>query len=153
MRLEEEIQQRVFKDDFHKAHVNLLFTAAWVNARLTRLMKKYGVSVEQFNILRILKGMGEQPASIKRISCRMLDKSSNTGRLVDKMAEKGLVERNFCPLDRRQMEIRLTAMGHVTLNHCNALLEADIRDTMHGLDGQQARVLNELLEQLRATGS
>ena len=88
MNLEQEINQSVFKDNFHKAHVNLLFTAAWLNHKVNRLLKPYDISGQQFNILRILKGMGCKPSSLKLITSRMLDKTSNTSRLVDKLIDK-----------------------------------------------------------------
>ena len=90
MNLEQEINQSVFKDNFHKAHVNLLFTAAWLNHKVNRLLKPYDISGQQFNILRILKGMGCKPSSLKLITSRMLDKTSNTSRLVDKLIDKNL---------------------------------------------------------------
>jgi DNA-binding MarR family transcriptional regulator len=123
MNLEQEINQSVFKDNFHKAHVNLLFTAAWLNHKVNRLLKPYDISGQQFNILRILKGMGCKPSSLKVITSRMLDKTSNTSRLVDKLIDKNLVNRTFCPNDRRQVEIRITEEGLQLLHICNEVIE------------------------------
>lgn len=149
MKLEEEINQFVFKDNFHKAHVNLLFTAAWLNQRINRLLKPYEVSAQQFNILRILKGLGNQPASLKLITSRMLDRTSNTSRLVDKLIEKKMVVRTFCPMDRRQVEIRITASGTGILQQCSEIIEKDLRSTMNNLTESQAFQLNDLLEIVR----
>ena len=149
MNLEQEINQSVFKDNFHKAHVNLLFTAAWLNHKVNRLLKPYDISGQQFNILRILKGMGCKPSSLKLITSRMLDKTSNTRRLVDKLIDKNLVNRTFCPNDRRQVEIRITGEGLQLLHICNEVIEHNIYDTMNNLTDLQASHLNELLEIVR----
>jgi DNA-binding MarR family transcriptional regulator len=149
MKLEEEINQSVFKDNFHKAHVNLLFTAAWLNQRINRLLKPYEVSAQQFNILRILKGLGNKPASLKLITSRMLDKASNTSRLVDKLIEKQMVVRTFCPMDRRQVEIRITPFGISIIQQCSQIIEEDFHSTMNNLTESQAFQLNDLLEIVR----
>jgi hypothetical protein len=150
MKLEEEINQSVFKDNFHKSHVNLLFTAAWLNQKINRLLKPYDVSGQQFNILRILKGLGDNPASLKLITSRMLDKTSNTSRLVDKLIEKNMVVRIFCPRDRRQVEIRITDIGAEILQDCNEIIETNIHSAMmNNLSEMQAFQLNDLLELVR----
>ncbi|MEY3320422.1 MAG: hypothetical protein RLZZ417_5 [Bacteroidota bacterium] len=149
MKLEDEINQTVFKDNFHKAHVNLLFTAAWLNQKINRILKPYEVSGQQFNILRILKGLGDNPASLKLITSRMLDKTSNTSRLVDKLIEKNMVIRTFCPMDRRQVEIRITETGERILQKCNDIMERNINATMNNLSELEALQLNDLLEMVR----
>jgi DNA-binding MarR family transcriptional regulator len=149
MRLEEEINQAAFKDHFHRAHVNLLFTAAWLNQKINKVLKPFEVSGQQFNILRILKGLGGQPASLKLITSRMLDKTSNTSRLIDKLVEKKMVVRTFCPQDRRQVDIRITETGIDTLQRCNDLVEKNLDAIKINLSECQAIELNELLELVR----
>ena len=79
------------------------------------MLKPHGVTPEQFNILRILKGQQGQPIALRDISSRMIDRNSNTSRLIDKLTEKGLVQRESCPNDRRRVDIVLTPEGlHMT---------------------------------------
>src|SRR5688572_20535772 len=101
MKLEEEIRQGKFKSEHHKAVLNIIYTAGWLNGIHTRILKKYGISPQQFNILRILRGQHPKPATINLLIERMLDKMSNASRLVDKLKVKGLVERRQCDQDRR----------------------------------------------------
>jgi len=103
--IEEAIQQPNFPSPFHRVQVNTIFTAAWLNQRSAQSLKATGLSLQQFNILRILRGRAGKPATIKLLTERMLDKMSNASRLVDKLKEKGLVERQECPSDRRRVDI------------------------------------------------
>ncbi|MEL6924012.1 MAG: MarR family transcriptional regulator [Bacteroidota bacterium] len=93
MKIGDEIRQRKFVNEYHKTHINVLFTASWLNKRVTKTLKPYSISRQQFNILRILRGQHPNPGNVKMISERMIDKMSNASRIVDKLEKKGLVTR------------------------------------------------------------
>ena len=88
MKIEQEIQQTVFESEYQKANINLLFTASWLNQKSAKALKPFNISWQQFNILRILRGMGDKPATIKILTERMIDKMSNASRLVEKLKQK-----------------------------------------------------------------
>ena len=112
MKLEDEIVQKGFRDPFHKLAINLQFTAAHYRNEFRGQLKPYGVSPEQFNILRILRGQHPNPASAKLVADRMIDGSSNVSRLVEKLRVKGLVTRTACDQDRRAIELSITPDGY-----------------------------------------
>src|SRR6187399_2817650 len=94
MSIEQDIKQEKFESEFHKAAVNILFTSGWLyNANATRL-KPHGITPEQYNVLRILRGSHPKPIMLAEITCRMIDKSSNATRLVEKLRQKGLAKRD-----------------------------------------------------------
>jgi DNA-binding MarR family transcriptional regulator len=148
MKLEEEIRQSKFASEKHKANLNLLFTSSWLESKISSALKPYGISPQQYNILRILQGQKGKPATIKLLTERMLDKMSNTSRLVEKLKSKNLVQRIECEKDRRQVDILLTERGVQVLSECTKAVEA-VHLGMK-LKENDARMLNELLDKLRA---
>jgi len=148
MKIEEAIKQSAFKNEFEKADVNILYTANWMNSRFHHLLKPYDISLQQFNILRILRGQKGNPAPLKLITERMLDKMSNTSRLVEKMLIKQLLERNICPDNRRQVEIILTQKGLETCNEISAMMDKSRIET-RSLTEKEATELNRLLDKVR----
>ncbi|MFQ5447919.1 MAG: hypothetical protein ACE5FF_13405 [Saprospiraceae bacterium] len=90
MRIEDEIKQSHFPNEFVKAHINVLYTAVWAGLAVSQSLKSFNISHQQFNVLRILRGRYPEPASIRDLTERMIDKSSNASRLVDKLVAKGL---------------------------------------------------------------
>lgn len=150
MKIEEEInQQRPFKDMYQKVGVNILFTASWLSKLQTDVLKPYGLSVQQFNILRILRGMRGKPATVKLLTERMIDKTSNASRLVEKLQRKGLVLRKSCKQDRRRVDIYIEEEGLKVLAEASAKLEAQMADCMSHLEAEEAGQLSDLLDQLR----
>lgn len=149
MRIEDEIQQKKFKSEYQKAHINILFTAAWLNQQNQQILKPLGISSQQFNILRILRGMHPQPASIKLLTERMIDKMSNASRLVDKLLSKDLVQRNESGADRRRVDVLITDKGLQLLEKASIAVEDSLHQEMAMLSEQEAARLNELLDQLR----
>ncbi|MEL7376767.1 MAG: MarR family transcriptional regulator, partial [Bacteroidota bacterium] len=111
MRLEEAIQQPTFRSSHERAQINVVYTASFFNQMATRILRPLGISMQQFNLLRILRGMRGEPATIKLLTERMLDKMSNASRLVEKLKQKGLVTRRACSNDRRQVDIFITDDG------------------------------------------
>ena len=149
MKLEDEIKQSRFKDEYQKVGINILFTASWLNKINSEALKPYNISIQQFNILRILRGLGGKPASIKLLTERMIDKMSNASRLVDKLKAKGLVERVECPKDRRQVDILITDKGLVQVEKASEELESNLLDSLSNLSEPEAKNLNSLLDKLR----
>jgi DNA-binding MarR family transcriptional regulator len=148
MKLEDEIKQRKFTNEFHKATVNLLFTSAWMNTQHHHFFKKYGVSVQQFNILRILRGQGDMAVPLKLLTDRMIDKMSNTSRLVDKLFAKNLVGRTVCTDNRRQVDIRLTPQGLQLVNEISEEIDKKHRGKQN-ISADEAKELNRILDKLR----
>lgn len=109
--IEQAIHQREFSDAFVKAEVNILYTASWISAERSRSLRPMDLTVQQFNVLRILRGVHPGLVSLRYVAERMIDQTSNASRLVDKLLQKGLVVRQECVQDRRQVEIGITAEG------------------------------------------
>ena len=101
MKIEKEIKQSKFKSEHQKMLINILYTSSWLAAKHAASLKPAGLSTQQFNILRILRGQHPEPATVNLLIDRMLDKNSNASRLVEKLRLKKLVERAICPEDRR----------------------------------------------------
>lgn len=148
MTIEEAIKQPKFKDEFEKVHINLLYTANWMNSQVNNLIKPFGISIQQFNILRILRGQQGRPAPLKLLTDRMMDKMSNTSRLVDKMLLKGLLKREICPENRRQVEIELTEKGLKICNELSDLLDV-YRNNNKKITRVEAGELNRILNKMR----
>lgn len=149
MRLEDEIKQNTFKNEYQKASINIAFTASWLSQQAARVLKPYGISIQQFNILRILRGMHPKPATIKLLTERMIDKTSNASRLVDKLKVKNLVDRRECPMDRRQVDIVITNHGLTVLEKASNELETSMLTYMARIDDREAALINQLLDKLR----
>jgi DNA-binding MarR family transcriptional regulator len=150
MKIEEEIKQALFKSEFQKLVINLKFTSGWVSGFLNKALKNYGLSPQQFNVLRILKGQYPKPSSLILIRERMLDKESNASRLIDKLEKAKLTKRVQCPEDRRQVDITITDKGIRLLNEVNPKVDEVISEVIN-LNEEDARKLNLLLDKLRET--
>ena len=148
MKLEEEISQKSFKSDYHKATINLIYTYNWLVNYQIDLLKPYGITLQQFNILRILRGQYPNPTSIKIIKDRMLDKMSDASRIVEKLRLKNLVDRKVCPHERRKVDVLITQSG------LDLLKEIDNHDDeviakISSLSETEVMQLNELLDKMR----
>lgn len=148
MKLEDEIKQKKFTSEFHKAQVNILFTASWVNSQVIPVMKPYGISSQQFNIMRILRGQHPNPAPLKLLTERMIDKMSNTSRLVEKLVQKKLVERKICKDNRRQIDISLTEKGMDVINKISDDMDKFFKRKQE-ITPEEAKELNRILDKLR----
>ncbi len=148
MKIEDEIKQKKFSSEYQKAHINITFTASWLNTQMNTLFKPYGISSQQFNILRILRGQHPHPAPLKLLTERMIDKMSNTSRLVEKLYQKKLVERNTCPKNRRQVDIVLTPKGRQLLEEVSAAME-NFFYRSYNVTLEEAKELNRVLDKLR----
>ncbi len=151
MRLEKEIHQKEFSSERLKALVNIMFTASWFYGKQNQIFKKYDISWQQFNILRILRGRKGKPASLKMLSQRMIDRNSNTSRLIDKLEQKGYVERQHNEKDRRKIDIYITDNGLDIACHASAETESLVDNKINHLDPKEERILNTLLDKLRGS--
>ena len=111
MKIEDEIKQKSFKSEYQKLAVNLLFTHGWLVSFQKKLFENHEITNAQFNILRILRGQYPDPVSINILKERMLDKMSDTSRLVERLRVKGLVDRKICKEDRRKSDVKITDKG------------------------------------------
>ncbi len=148
MKLEEEIQQQKFKNEFQKLVINLMFTGSWLGIRQIKFFRNYDLSPQQYNVMRILRGQYPKPASVNLLMERMLDKTSNASRLVDKLELKQLVERKKCESDRRKADVVITEKGLSLLEQ----IDKDLIEFERGLlaiDEKEAVRVNELLDKLR----
>lgn len=148
MRLEEEIKQKRFKSEHQKLLINLIFTGNWVKNLHADVLKPYGITLQQYNVLRILRGQFPNPASINLLVERMLDKMSNASRLVEKLRAKGLVERKENNNDRRQADVIITPKGLNMLQEIEAPIEQlDKISSLVSL--AEAKKVNDILDKLR----
>ncbi len=149
MRIEDEIKQKSFQDEYTKVHVNILYSASWLTALSAKMLKSYGISLQQFNILRILRGMQPRPGSIKTLTERMIDKSSNASRLVDKLIAKNLVIKAKCSEDNRRAEVLISEEGLRLLEQASKKMDDLNAGFAENLSPKEAHQLNALLDKLR----
>ena len=152
MKIEEAIKQKNFGSDVEKMVVNLIFTGNWILNTNAQALKPTGLTTQQFNVLRILKGQHPKPAAISLVNERMLDKMSNASRLVEKLRQKELVERTPCLDDRRQVDVKLTELGLEVLKESNKAI-ANAARKFNGLSDKEVAEVNNLLDKLRTNGS
>ncbi|MCH2046141.1 MAG: MarR family transcriptional regulator [Saprospiraceae bacterium] len=147
MRIEEEINQKKFINAYQKAVVNIAFTASWLSKKQADLLKPFGVTIQQFNILRILRG-AKKPLTIKILTSRMIDKMSNASRLVDKLKAKGYVERTECSSDRRRVDIVITEKGIQITKQMSTIMDKHFKKDFP-LSEKEANILSDLLDKMR----
>jgi len=149
LKIEKEIQQSNFNSEHQKLMINVLFTASWLNQQTTDLLKPYNISWQQFNILRILRGRHPEPATVKILAERMIDKMSNASRLVEKLRQKGYVERSECQEDRRRVNIVLTDLGLEIVNKATKEMEVNMERRLFSIPDEDVRNTNATLDQMR----
>ncbi len=153
MKLETEIRQaKPFRNEYHKAVVNIIYSGKWMLQFVTDLVKEYGLTPQQYNILRILRGTYPEAMGVLQIRNRMLDRMSDASRIVELLRKKGLVERNTCEDNRRKMDVIITEAG---LNVLEVLeKENETMDKqLESLDEQEIAQLNYLLDKVRGSGN
>lgn len=132
--------------------INLLFTYGWAIERIKAFVSREGITHQQYNILRILRGMHPQPLSTLQIRERMLDKMSDTSRIVDRLIVKDLVQKSTCPKDKRLVDVLITDKGQELLARLDELT-ADVDAIMENLSNEEAEQLSALLDKLRSSGN
>jgi len=151
MTIEKDINQHKFRNEHQKSAINLIYTFNWMNEKLDKIFEQYDITQQQFNILRILRGAGGGPLSTLQIRQRMLDKMSDTSRIVDRLIKKGLVKKNICKADRRLVDVVITEKGKRLLEKIDNSSE-DMDAIFKNLSQGDAKTLNQLLDKLRNSG-
>jgi DNA-binding MarR family transcriptional regulator len=149
MKLEDEILQSRFEDEHQKALLNILVTAGFIETIISNALKPFGISSQQYNVLRILKGQYPKPATLGVVQERMHDKMSNASRLVDKLVEKGMVVRNQCCHNRRQVDILINQKGLALLEETEAPMR-EMGRILKKISAEEASGLSDILEKVRA---
>jgi DNA-binding MarR family transcriptional regulator len=150
MSIEKDINQPRFNSEYHKMNVNLIYTYNWVMEQSKRFFEKADLTPQQYNILRILRGAGK-PLSTLQIRQRMLDKMSDTSRIVDRLLKKELVGKMICKNDRRLVDVTISERGIALLNKLdNDTHELD--SNLSSISEEEAKTMNHLLDKLRKSG-
>ena len=150
MTIEEVIKSTVKMDNAKKVILNIMYTQNVIQDHFNELIKPYDLSGEQYNVLRILRGQKGNPANMCVIQERMLAKTSNTTRLVDKLLLKDFVTRNVCPGNRRKIEVLITNKGLELLSKIDPKIDEFETKWVEKLTKEELQTLNNLLEKLRA---
>jgi DNA-binding MarR family transcriptional regulator len=147
MGIEKDIQQSCFRNEFQKMGINLIYTANWLNEKMGQILATEDITQQQYNILRILRG-SECPLSTLKIRERMLDKMSDTSRIVDRLIVKDLVEKTACIKDKRLVDITISKKGLQLLEKLDSLNE-HIDSILKGVSEKEAQAMNQILDKLR----
>lgn len=148
MGIEEDILQNTFRHARQKAMINLLYTYGWTIERIKNFLAKEDITHQQYNILRILRGSSPEPLSTLQIRERMLDRMSDTSRIVDRLIVKELVTKVVCSKDKRLVDVTITGKGQTLLKKLDAS-SAEIDAVMKNLTEAEAETLSRLLDKLR----
>lgn len=148
MSLEKEIQQEKFNNEYEKVAVNILFTGSWLHNLNASRLKTFGLTPEQYNVLRILRGSHPKTLRLSDVSCRMIDKNSNATRLVEKLRLKGLLKRERCERNRRQVDVFITDKGLAVLKKID-IEEGAWLTKLKNITKTEAVELNRILDKLR----
>jgi DNA-binding MarR family transcriptional regulator len=148
MKLEEEIKQEKFRNEYHKLAVNIVFTHNWLMGLQLEIFNVFGITANQFNILRILRGQYPNPATINLLKERMMDKMCDASRLVERLRLKGYAKRELSLDDRRRVDVIITGEGLNLLSEIDKL-NSKYDSFFENLSGDEAILLNDLLDKMR----
>lgn len=148
MNIHKDIQQRRFSSSRHKALINILFTYGWAMEKIKSILALQEITPQQFNILRILRGSCPKPLSTLQIRERMLDRMSDTSRIVDRLILKGLVEKAISAHDKRLVDVTITEKGQMLLKTIDEGPDL-VLETMSNISEDEAEQLSMLLDQIR----
>lgn len=149
MNIEQEIKSTFKLSITKKVILNITFTRNYLGDQFSDILKPYGISSEQYNVLRILRGQKGKPLNMQDIQERMVTKNSNTTRLIDKLLLKEMVQRNTCPNNRRKIEVNITENGINTLSELDPIVENHEKFLKEKLTSDELETLNNLLEKIR----
>ncbi len=148
MNIENEIQQTKFRNEYHKAAANLLFTSNWLSNQVKDFLKPHQITFQQYNVLRILNGQFPKKVSIQDIKDRMIDKMPDVSRIVERLRKQALIEREVSENDRRVVKLTINEKGRellAVLSHYYDEMDAILAN----LDNQEIEILNQLLDKAR----
>ena len=149
MKIEDAIQQKKFKSPYQKAVINLIYTSNWIQSKHLSFFKTFGITGQQFNILRILKGSAPRSISATEIKSRLLDQNSDVSRLLNRLESKNLILKKTCPNDKRASDIFITAAGLDLLNSIDK--KQNEIDQVLELSPEEASTLSDLLDKARGS--
>ena len=144
MKVAQQLTEGNFTNEKHRLRVNLMHSSVWVNDHITDFLKPFGITQQQFNILRILRGQFPDPISTKQLRERMIMGNSDTSRLIDRLIDKNLVWKRPCPHDGRLIQAFISEDGQALLKKIDEAIPA-LDGTMDNLTEEEARLLNQLL--------
>ena len=147
MSIEKDINQTKFKSEYQKGVINIIYTYNWTRERLQEIFDKENLTPQQFNILRILRG-SQSPISTLQIRERMLDKMSDTSRIVDRLVIKGLAKKVINKSDKRLVDVSISEKGKKVLQNMDQF-ESEIEGITKNLSLNEAKTLNKLLDKIR----
>ena len=151
MGIDQDIQQASFRNPHQKAAINLIYTLSWMREKTKAIFDEEDITPQQFNILRILRGSFPQPLSTLQIRERMLEKMSDTSRIVDRLITKGLVKKLTCKNDRRLVDVIISDKGKKLLDRLDTRQD-EIDGVMSNLSEKDANILSDLLDKIRDGG-
>jgi DNA-binding MarR family transcriptional regulator len=151
MGIEKDIQQPNFRNEYQKMGINIIYTANWLNEKVAQILGNEEITQQQYNILRILRG-SDTPLSTLKIRERMLDKMSDTSRIVDRLIAKGLVEKNACVKDKRLVDITLSKKGTQLVEKLDQFND-QIDALLKGIDEKEAVMINQILDKIRSANN
>ncbi|MBC7872668.1 MAG: MarR family transcriptional regulator [Ferruginibacter sp.] len=151
MSIEKDIQQLKFRNPHQKAAINLIYTLSWMRERTKEIFEAEDITPQQFNILRILRGSFPEPLSTLQIRERMLEKMSDTSRIVDRLITKGLVKKLTCKNDRRLVDVIISDKGKKLLERLDTRQD-EIDGVLGNLSEKDANILSDLLDKIRDAG-
>ena len=148
MGIDKDINQVKFRNEYQKASINLIYTFGWMTGKSKEILAAEDITPQQFNILRILRGSYPQPLSTLQIRERMLDKMSDSSRIVDRLIAKGLVKKGSCKEDRRLVDVMISEKGKKLLERLDARQD-DMDNIIGNLTKKEAALLSDLLDKIR----
>jgi len=150
MGIDQDIRQSKFRNEHQKAGINMIYTYGWIMERQKEVFATEDITPQQFNILRILRGSYPEPLSTLQIRERMLDKMSDTSRIVDRLIAKGLVKKAICKTDRRLVDVIISDKGKKLLERMDKLQD-DLDNITGNLSRKEAATLSLLLDKIRGS--
>jgi len=148
MDVEQIIQTKSFHSQQQRTVIHLLLVGNRISELVGQALKPFGVSMQQFNVLRILRGQKDTPSNLNTLNERMITRMSNTTRLVDKLLERGYVSRTVCASNRRKIEIMLTSAGSEVLSKMDTVVREVEHELMQNMTEEEMKTLNLLLNQI-----
>lgn len=148
LKLQEEIHQKKFRSEHLKLGINIIYTYNWLNYKFQSRFKDKDITLQQYNVLRILRGQYPEACSLKLIKERMLDRMSDASRIVDKLKNKGYLERTENISDRRSVDVLITEKG-LTLLKSLDYIDDEYKNVFKNLSSSEIKTLNDLLDKAR----
>jgi DNA-binding MarR family transcriptional regulator len=146
--IEKLLSQKAFENEYTKGMIGLVFVGNWIVSRNQQFFKRFDITMQQFNILRILRGQHPKAASINMLKERMLDRMSDVSRLVERLRKADLLERKSCEADRRAVDVKITPKGLQLLKAIEAEI-TELDDVLKNvLDSREIAQLNSLLDKV-----